>query len=109
MIHGTGGQREHSLVIAVRVVQYQKTLDKALYAVQLQTVLPFHAALFRRLVFLHGPVTLTAEVHVVVHIDGHMRIQREAQAQHIVCLNLLVLRTAVVGLQFRFLIAVLVV
>ena len=109
MIHRTGGQREHGLVLAVRVVQHQETLDKALNTVQLQTVLPFYAALFRRLVFLHGPVTLTAEVHVVVHIDGHMRIQREAQAQHIVCLNLLVLRTAVVGLQFRFLIAVLVV
>ena len=105
VLYRTGGQREHCFIGIVHRLQHQKTLDQALYAVQLHVVFPFHRALLVRKVFLHGPVPLTLKVHIVVHVNAHILVERERKAQHVVALNLLVLRTAVIRLQPRLFVA----
>ena len=86
MLPRRGGQREHGLVVAVRVVQHEETLDQAFYPVQLHVVPPLYGALLFRAVTLHEPVFLPPELGVVVHLQCHVLVQRERQGEHVVAL-----------------------
>ena len=93
---GRGGQREHRLRVAVHHVQDEETSHQALDAVELHIVFPLLRAAFVRKVTLLEPVALALEIHVVVHLKRHILVQGEGERQHVVRLDRLHLRRAVV-------------
>ena len=91
-----GGQREHRFRVTVHHVQDEETSHQALDAVELHVVFPLLRVAFVRQVPFLEPVALALEIHVVVHLKRHIVVQGEGERQHIVRLDRLHLRRAVV-------------
>ena len=91
-----GSQREHRFRVAVHHVQDEETFHQALDAVELHVVFPLLRTAFVRKVTLLEPVALALEIHVVVHLKRHILVQGEGECQHVVRLDRLHLRRAVV-------------
>ena len=101
MLSRSGGEGEHWLGIVVGGLQHEKTPYQTLDAVKLHVIRPLAIALLGRGVFLCEPVALALKVHIVVHIEGYMRVMGEGERQHIIPLHLLLLGAAVAGRDVR--------
>ena len=96
MLAGRGRQGKQGVRVPVRRLQHQEPLDQALHAVQLQVIVPLALVHLLRRVAFRQPVPFAQIVRVVIHVQGQEVIVAERQGKHIVSLNLLALRRAVV-------------
>ncbi len=101
MLAGRGCQGKQGVRVPVRRLQHQEPLDQALHAVQLQVIVPLAIVHLLRGVAFRQPVPFAQIVRVVVHVQGQEGIVAERQGKHIVSLNLLALRRAVVHSHVR--------
>ena len=63
------------------MLNYQIPLDQALDAVQLYVIPPLDSANLFGPVLFQQPVPVTAEVHIVIHVQGHIAEVVKTQRQ----------------------------
>ena len=96
MVTGRSSQGKDRFILPIDGFQHEETLDKALYAVQLDVILPFLVGFLGRPVFFGQPVTFTTEIHIVIDVKFNTPVQGKGKAEDVIRMDFLHLSTAVI-------------